>query len=245
MIKKEIIKKALGYCWLIVPAIAAVMLAFLLIIVVPARTRAAESGSSKGELLGNAVGNCVGSIEGITKGASEGAKAGEEDAINNPDVSVKIIGRVRELGKLEVLNVTIKKSGVHSTNGGKTQSLLTQKCTASFSVDLHEATITDRENKIVVNIPYPELDEPCYENPEEITSYTANKLVGGTDEGITSYIKSEEEIREEIVKELENDSDLFKQAQEAAKIQVKELIENISVEGKSVDVVFMGETENE
>lgn len=236
--KMQILKIFKTKPWILFWILAIVMAAVILTVIYPAYNKAEQLGIEGGSLLGKAAGKCIGSVEGIAVGVGAGAEAGEQEGLSAKDTEVKIIERVRELGNLEVLNVSMKRNVINEADGGKTCVLWSAKCEASYAVDLTKAEIS---NDIVI-IPYPELSI-SFDSPEKIAQYQKRKNTGSSINGSTEYINSENKIRDKIQKELKNKSDLSKKAQVAAINQVEILIKNISVNGNQINVEF-GEASN-
>lgn len=237
--KMQILKFFKNKPWILFWILAVVMAAVILTVIYPAYNKAEQLGIEGGSLLGKAAGKCIGSVEGIAVGVGAGAEAGEQEGLSAKDTEVKIIGRVRELGNLEVLNVSMKRNVINKADGGKTCVLWSAKCEASYAVDLTKAEIS---NDIVI-IPYPELSI-SFDSPEKIAQYQKRKNTGSSINGSTEYINSEKKIRDKIQEELKNNSDLSKKAQVAAINQVEILIKNISVNGKQQINVEFGEASN-
>lgn len=237
--KMQILKIFKTKPWILFWILAIVMAAVILTVIYPAYNKAEQLGIEGGSLLGKAAGKCIGSVEGIAGGVGAGAEAGEQEGLSAKDTEVKIIGRVRELGNLEVLNVSMKRNVINEADGGKTCVLWSAKCEASYAVDLTKAEIS---NDIVI-IPYPELSI-SFDSPEKIAQYQKRKNTGSSINGSTEYINSEKKIRDKIQEELKNNSDLSKKAQVAAKNQVDILIKKISVNGKQQINVEFGEASN-
>lgn len=237
--KMQILKIFKNKPWILFWILAIVMAAVILTVIYPAYNKAEQLGIEGGSLLGKAAGKCIGSVEGIAVGVGAGAEAGEQEGLSAKDTEVKIIGRVRELGNLEVLNVSMKRNVINEADSGKTCVLWSAKCEASYAVDLTKAEIS---NDIVI-IPYPELSI-SFDSPEKIAQYQKRKNTGSSINGSTEYINSEKKIRDKIQEELKNNSDLSQKAQDAAKNQVYILIKNISVNGKQIKNVEFGEASN-
>lgn len=236
--KMQILKFFKNKPWILFWILAVVMAAVILTVIYPAYNKAEQLGIEGGSLLGKAAGKCIGSVEGIAVGVGAGAEAGEQEGLSAKDTEVKIIERVRELGNLEVLNVSMKRNVINKADGGKTCVLWSAKCEASYAVDLTKAEIS---NDIVI-IPYPELSI-SFDSPEKIAQYQKRKNTGSSINGTTEYMNSENKIRNKIQEELKNNSDLSKKAQDAAINQVDILIKKISVNDKQRNVEF-GEASN-
>lgn len=236
--KMQILKFFKNKPWILFWILAIVMAAVILTVIYPAYNKAEQLGIEGGSLLGKAAGKCIGSVEGIAGGVGAGAEAGEQEGLSAKDTEVKIIERVRELGNLEVLNVSMKRNVINEADGGKTCVLWSAKCEASYAVDLTKAEIS---NDIVI-IPYPELSI-SFDSPEKIAQYQKRKNTGSSINGSTEYINSEKKIRDKIQEELKNNSDLSQKAQDAAINQVDILINKISVNDKQRIVKF-GEASN-
>lgn len=233
------LKKILNHLWLIMPAVAVILIAVLLAVVLPARMNAEKVASEKGSFVGKAVGSCVGSFNGFTEGLAKGDEAGEKRGLSAEDTTVNMIGKeVHDIGKLEVLNLSIKRSEVFSTDNGKNNTLYMREGNASYSVDLKKAKIFDNGNQIVIEIPYPVLDEVKYGEAEEIAHYSVNPVVGSTENGIDAYLNSQNEIKKKIEEELAADTEIYEQAKKAALNQVGSLFEKLSIENKIVTVEF-------
>ena len=237
--KMQILKIFKTKPWILFWILAIVMAAVILTVIYPAYNKAEQLGIEGGSLLGKAAGKCIGSVEGIAVGVGAGAEAGEQEGLSAKDTEVKIIERVRELGNLEVLNVSMKRNVINKADGGKTCVLWSAKCEASYAVDLTKAEIS---NDIVI-IPYPELSI-SFDSPEKIAQYQKRKNTGSSINGSTEYMNSENKIRNKIQEELKNNSELSKKAQDAAINQVEILIKNISVNGKQQINVEFGEASN-
>lgn len=236
--KMQILKFFKTKPWILFWILAIVMAAVILTVIYPAYNKAEQLGIEGGSLLGKAAGKCIGSVEGIAVGVGAGAEAGEQEGLSAKDTEVKIIERVRELGNLEVLNVSMKRNVINKADGGKTCVLWSAKCEASYAVDLTKAEIS---NGIVI-IPYPELSI-SFDSPEKIAQYQKRKNTGSSINGTTEYMNSENKIRNKIQEELKNNPDLSQKAQDAAKNQVYILIKKISVNDKQRNVEF-GEASN-
>ncbi len=236
--KMQILKFFKNKPWILFWILAIVMAAVILTVIYPAYNKAEQLGIEGGSLLGKAAGKCIGSVEGIAVGVGAGAEAGEQEGLSAKDTEVKIIERVRELGNLEVLNVSMKRNVINKADGGKTCVLWSAKCEASYAVDLTKAEIS---NDIVI-IPYPELSI-SFDSPEKIAQYQKRKNTGSSINGTTEYMNSENKIRNKIQEELKNNPDLSQKAQDAAKNQVYILIKKISVNDKQRNVEF-GEASN-
>lgn len=236
--KMQILKFFKTKPWILFWILAIVMAAVILTVIYPAYNKAEQLGIEGGSLLGKAAGKCIGSVEGIAVGVGAGAEAGEQEGLSAKDTEVKIIERVRELGNLEVLNVSMKRNVINKADGGKTCVLWSAKCEASYAVDLTKAEIS---NDIVI-IPYPELSI-SFDSPEKIAQYQKRKNTGSSINGTTEYMNSENKIRNKIQEELKNNPDLSQKAQDAAKNQVYILIKKISVNDKQRNVEF-GEASN-
>lgn len=236
--KMQILKFFKTKPWILFWILAIVMAAVILTVIYPAYNKAEQLGIEGGSLLGKAAGKCIGSVEGIAVGVGAGAEAGEQEGLSAKDTEVKIIERVRELGNLEVLNVSMKCNVINKADGGKTCVLWSAKCEASYAVDLTKAEIS---NDIVI-IPYPELSI-SFDSPEKIAQYQKRKNTGSSINGTTEYMNSENKIRNKIQEELKNNPDLSQKAQDAAKNQVYILIKKISVNDKQRNVEF-GEASN-
>lgn len=234
-------KKLLSYLWLIMPAVAFILIVVLCAVVIPARKNAEKAASEKGSFVGNAVGSCIGSLDGLANGLEEGEEEGKQYALEAKDTTVKMIGKVHDIGKLEVLNLSLKRSGILQMDNGKTNSLYVQKCEASFSVDLKKAVISDNGDQIVIEIPYPVLDEVSYEPAVELTHYSTSSFVGSSENGVVAYLNSQNEIKQKIEEELSADTEIYEQAENAAIGQVRSLFEGISIEDKEVTVKFAEE----
>lgn len=234
-------KKILSYLWLIMPAVAFILIVVLCAVVIPARMNAEKAASEKGSIVGSAVGSCVGSFNGFTEGLAKGDEDGKKQGLSAEDTTVEVIGKVHDIGKLEVLNLSIKRSEVFSTDNGKNNTLYMREGNASYSVDLKKATISHNGNQIVIEIPYPVLDEVNYGEAEEIAHYSVNSVVGSTENGIDAYLNSQNEIKKKIEEELAADTEIYKQAKEAALNQVGSLFEKLSIENKIVTVEFAEE----
>ena len=130
--KMQILKFFKNKPWILFWILAIVMAAVILTVIYPAYNKAEQLGIEGGSLLGKAAGNCIGSVEGIAVGVGAGAEAGEQEGLSAKDTEVKIIGRVRELGNLEVLNVSMKRNVINKADGGKTCVLWSAKCEASY-----------------------------------------------------------------------------------------------------------------
>lgn len=236
--KMQILKFFKNKPWILFWILAIVMAAVILTVIYPAYNKAEQLGIEGGSLLGKAAGKCIGSVEGIAVGVGAGAEAGEQEGLSAKDTEVKIIERVRELGNLEVLNVSMKRNVINKADGGKTCVLWSAKCEASYAVDLTKAEIS---NDIVI-IPYPELSI-SFDSPEKIAQYQKRKNTGSSINGTTEYMNSENKIRNKIQEELKNNPDLSQKAQDSAKNQVYILIKKISVNDKQRNVEF-GEASN-
>ncbi len=234
MMKKVIMIFIKNNLWKIILVIPVILAAIILIVVYPTYKNAESLGNAGGALYGNAAGRLVGSVDGVTNGLAEGADDGKMDALSAKDTEVRILGRVQELGNLEVLSVNMKRNGINSADGGKTLVLWVTECEAVYSVDLTKAKIISENDKCTVLIPYPKLSTN-FQTPQKIAQYSKREGTGSSDAGSAEYINSQNEIRSKIEQELENDPDITEMANDAALSQVNQLIKNVSVKDNNKD----------
>ena len=132
-------------------------------------------------------------------------------------------------------------SKIKKDEAGKTGNHYVFVIPAATELDLKKAAISDNGDQIVIEIPYPVLDEVSYEPAVELTHYSTSSFVGSSENGAIAYLNSQNEIKQKIEEELSADTEIYEQAENAAIGQVRSLFEGISIEDKEVTVKFAEE----
>lgn len=245
---KETLDKIKNNICIITVMLAVVLIAVLLFVAIPANKTAKSMGDDAGKSAGRFTGSVVGSVEGITKGRSDGKNDGKAEALEARDTTAEIAGRISNKGKngvLEVLDVSMKRYFMNSSGGETVYTLWAVSCNATYSVDLNDAEIDNTADSITVLIPHPVVQTNYDSGNEKIAEYSVKTQKGSTKDGTDVYINSEKQARAEIDRVLNDDKELQRQADEAAKNQVYIFVQKISVnKNKQVIVDFKEEPEN-
>ena len=218
-------------------AIAAVLM--LIMYFKPMYDGAQTTGTALGTSAGEIVGTALGSLNGITY-YREGWDAGKEQGLSAEDTESTIITHIIQgTGNLQVLVAGVTLDVSHEV-GDKYAAIYLLRGEAVFMVNLNEAQIDIDQNTVTVMIPLPEVRLTVDETEvEKIAEWQTKFFNGSTDDGYIAYMNSIEQSKEAVAESISNYDELRKQAQEAAKEQVKMLVENMT--GKEVNVsIFPG-----
>ena len=212
------------------------------------RMQARDTGRNIGESSGFYAGRAIGSLEGWTKGAAEAYAAGTEAGSSAIDTEAEISNTIKEVGKLEVLVASGTYSDIISIgNAPDYAALLSQKYNAVFTVDLEKATINLQKDGLHI-----QLDQPVVEFIpdgfiEKKNEYQKERLIsqpGSAEEGYIATDNSLREITEKAQQALQNNSSLQDAARVSAEIQLKQLVETVSLGKPEVFVEYRGGATN-
>lgn len=173
----------------------------------------------------------------IVKGYDAGKKAG----LSAKDTEQQMKNTVEEIGKLEVLVANVKIPEYHSV-GQKYAAMYLFRGSAVFTVDLTKTNIIVNNSDIQVLIPKP-VAEVKIDNKEteRIMHRSAKIFNGSTEDGLEAYLNTLKAVDQVSTERISNYSELSEMAKQAAKLQLQDIINNISGSGKNITFSFIEE----
>ena len=203
-----------------------------------------KNARKKGEELGKKVGTAVGSYQGFTsdyKSAQEKAEA-EEKQKKLEENNIKYAQRMRQTEKLDVLMVTFNV--VDEQEVGKEYSaVLFAKAHAIFSVDMGKADVSmSEDNVLTITLPQPQVE--VYIDENSITKESEmNRLFfdGNAEDGFDAYLDSMVKMEENSKTKAYSNQKFWDEARDSAEQQVRRLANGVSVNAKSVQIIWKEE----
>ena len=240
---KSGIKKIPVVGWFIIPC---VLLICVFIYSLNFRLNAQSTGGALGETSGKLVGRAVGSLKGLTEGQAKGYAAGKEEGLSAKDTTADLASKIQEVEKLEVLVASGTYSDVLSI--GKEDSpdyaaLLSQKYNAVFTVDLANAEIELKEDGLHIELGQPEVEFVPVGDIEKINEFQKKGFIvetGSAEDGWKAALNSMDQITSKAQEQLQTNESLMKAARMAAKNQVTQLVNAVSLSKPEVFVEFQG-----
>lgn len=225
--------------------------AIFFVIMINVRINAEASGSEVGTGTGTAVGKVIGSLEGMTVGQKEGAEKGKEEGQSAKDTEAKIKGKIQEVQKLEVLIASgtfsdILKVGDDTDPGYA--ALISTKYNAVFTVDLADADISLEEDELHIVLDQPTVELKSDGDIDLKNEYQKQGFIfktGSAQDGYTLAVNSMNEIQEKATERLAEDESLMSSARTAAKNQLKDLVNAVSISKPETFVEFRDTKEGE
>lgn len=225
-----------------------VILLMALVFIIKFRVNAHSTGSLWGENTGTLVGRAIGSLEGITVGQREGYEAGKQQGLSAKDTTAQLSNKIQEVEKLEVLIARGTFSDV-LTVGDKTDpdyaALISMKYNAVFTVNLETANIELQSDGLHIELDQPELEFNTIGNITKENQYQRHGWTGDADSGYEAAINSTNEIKKKATEKLTSDESLMKTAKSSATIQLKQLVNAVSLSKPDVFVEFRSGKEDE
>ncbi|MGM9941881.1 MAG: DUF4230 domain-containing protein [Bulleidia sp.] len=224
--------------WLF-PLITAVMV-FLTAISVYFRLKANDFGTMVGNMNGQIVGIALGSFKGVTEGLDDGYRDGKEKALSAEDTEVRIGNVMHSIGKLEVLSASVTLTNVNEV-GDTYGSLERIGGNVVFTVDLNQIEInfSNDNQSVYVSIPYPECEIYIDQQTTEVLAeYQKFSWTVKAEEGLKEYINSMKELVEKARENISNYDTLQQQAESAAIEQVKNVVQEVCLNKKTVNIQF-------
>lgn len=171
----------------------------------------------------------------------EGYDAGKKEGLSAKDTEQQMKNTFEEMGKLEVLVANVKIPEYHSV-GKKYEAMYMFRGSAVFTIDLSKVNISADDSKIVVLMPKPTAEVKIdNKETEKIRSRSALFFNGSTEEGLEAYLNTLKAVDQISTDRISNYSELTEMAKEAAKIQLKDIIQNISGSEKVITLSFIEE----
>ena len=236
-IGKELVKKMPLSMFLAVPC---VLLLCALIALISFRFKAQATGNMAGERAGQLAGRAVGSFQGATAGQIKGYKAGKEEGLSAKDTTAELSGKIREVEKLQVLIASGTFSDVLTVNekNGDYAALLSTKYNAVFTVDLGSAEIDLKEDSLHILLSQPEVEFFPVGDIEKKAEYQRGAFRGSAENGYKALINSANQIKTRAEEQFRNDESLQKAARASAEMQLKQLINAVSLSKQEVLIEF-------
>lgn len=212
---------------------------------------AQATGGMIGEGTGKLVGRALGSLDGLTRGRIEGREAGKTEGLSAKDTTAEIVGKIKDVNKLEVLVASGTFSDVLKIGDEFKPDyavLLSMKYNAVFTIDLATADIqlTDEGLNILLDSPSVEFYpiEP-YEKKNEYSKPGFIAQPGSAKDGYVATDNSLNMMKEKAQERLQSDSSLIDAAKASAETQLMQLVNAVSISKPQVFVDFRGGDVNE
>lgn len=217
-------------------------LIFLIGFVWPASMEAKENGTAIGDGLGTTVGMAIGSFDGVTNGIDQGAKDGKAAGLSAKDTEVSVQENMARIGKLEVLQASVSIVNKH-TVGDDLIQLHVMYADAVFTVDLTQARIEENAAELCITLPPPEMSLNIDETKtEKIAEYEELFFNGSAEDGFDAALNSNAVLGEEAANHISNYPALMEQARNAAIRNIEMLAGQVSMDKKTITVVFDDES---
>jgi len=171
----------------------------------------------------------------------KGYDAGKKEGLSAKDTEQQMKNTVEEIGKLEVLVANVKIPEYHSV-GQKYAAMYLFRGSAVFTVDLTKTNIIVNDSNIQVLIPKP-VAEVRIDNKEteRIIHRSAKIFNGSTEDGLEAYLNTLKAVDQVSTERISNFSELNEMAKQAAKLQLQDIIKNISGSEKNITFSFIEE----
>lgn len=198
-----------------------------------------------GKAFGTTVGAAVGSFQALTVDVPEAYNQGKEDGLSAADTRVELQDRLQEVGKLNVLAANAK---IHNLNkvGSKYEALYEFGADVIFSVDLSKARVLTGDGRVEILLPKPEVDVNIDSTRTKLVAVRQKGWFNGTTEdGITEYLNSINQIKQNAKDTLDDYDWLQSRAEQSAREQITSLAEFVAESGTRIEVRFIDETAGE
>lgn len=193
-----------------------------------------------GKTLGSAVGVAVGSYKAVTEEIPTAYNDGKGDGLSAEDISVKIVDKAKEVGKLDVLVANMRIVD-NFKEGTAYQAILSTDAKVVFSVDLSQLSPTMNVNEKRVNVTLPGIESTLYiddTSTEKLTEAKATLFDGSAKDGVTAYLNYSRNLEDKAFEQINNYDKYLEQAQKAAVEQISRIVQNIVGTDYSVGVYF-------
>ncbi len=193
-----------------------------------------------GKSAGTTVGAAVGSFQAVTVDMPEAYSQGKEDGLSAIDTRTELQGRLKEIGKLDVLAANAK---IHNVNkvGDKYAALYEFGADVVFSVDLAQARVLSGDGSIEVYLPEPAVEINIDSTRTRLVAVRQRGWFNGTTEdGLTEYLNSINQLQDNAQETLENYEWLQARAKQSASEQVMMLAGFVAEKGSNIEVRFEG-----
>lgn len=237
--------------YVVVVGVGALFAAVVLGVTIFLSIKTTSVGEKIGDDMGKAAGVALGSFDGITEGVSKGYSDGESEALLAKDTVAELVNEIKNVGRLQVLNMNITLTDVFSVGGEDKPdtstgyyALLIFEGTASYIVDLEQCVISVNDEAVKVTIPRPELRVTI--DPEKTEKRTDNYAAlsdGSSFGGYEAYINSLKEIKEKVGEKITGYKGLKENAEQSAISAVERLAGTVRLDDKPIVVEFSGDTE--
>ncbi|MBQ7013252.1 MAG: DUF4230 domain-containing protein [Oscillospiraceae bacterium] len=239
ILKKNSLSIIIGSIMIIISGIAGVLLFGYFL---PASVEAKENGTAIGDGLGTTVGMAIGSFDGVTNGIGEGAKDGKAAGLSAKDTEVSVQENMARIGKLEVLQASVSIVNKHKVGDDLIQ-LHVMYADAVFTVDLTQARIEENAAEMRITLPPPEMSLNIDETKtEKIAEYEELFFNGSAEDGFDAALNSNAVLGEEAANHISNYPALMEQARNAAIRNIEMLAGQVSMDKKTITVVFDDES---
>ena len=201
--------------------------------------KAPAIGEEVGSFSGTAVGTAVGSFTGVVEKFPEGWNKGKEEGLSAVDTVTEIENSFNEIAKLEVLVSSFKLNDYHKLEN-KYAALYLFKADAVFTIDLSKTYINANEDgSVYIRLPQPEVTVYIdNRSAEKIVEYQRKFFNGNAEDGFDAYINSMSNLEVSAQNSIKDDENLMRTARNSAEKQIKQLAENIFVNGEEPLIIW-------
>lgn len=210
-----------------------VLVFLVLLVLLVAAVTSRSVFRSIGQSVGTVVGKAVGSAQGVTDGYADGKRK----ALQADEITVEVAQKLETKQKLEVLRTTGDYYDV-SKIGENYAALFRMEYTATFSVDMEQATVLLEDNTLHITLPQPEIKVVRSGSPEKLDEYQTKSYTGSTKDGAAAESNALNELNAKMQEALSQDESLKGAAQEAARTQVEALVRSLRVYDLKIVIDF-------
>lgn len=204
------------------------------------RIRAKSTGGTLGQKAGTVVGKAIGSLEGLTIGQKEGYEKGKKDALSKVDTTIELSTKIKEVERLEVLVASGKFSEILKIGEDSPSyaAILSMEYNAIFAIDLSNADIQLKDNKLYIDVDAPEVSFYPVGEPTKENEYQKHGWTGSAEEGHNALNKLADQMPALAEEKFEADESLIKASKTAAENQLIQLANAVSLTEHEIYVSF-------
>lgn len=193
-----------------------------------------------GSRVGMAAGTGTGVISAVTEDIPQGVNDGTEAGLSAEDTVVEVLGILRKSNELEVLSASLQITDTQSISNSY-QVIYKGDAYLSCSIDMSKVQVNYNPETGSIDILLPEINNDLSIDLNSIDKLAERKEFSfkvKANDGAKAFQNSYKAISEKTFEELDNYEWLKQEAEDAAKKQVRNLVSNLGVLKKNVNVYF-------